>query len=166
VTTTAPLDGPLQQLRDLHLPPAPAFWPPAPGWWLIGVLALVLISVLAWRTVHYYRYRRPYRNALAALERLRQATERGDTGERDAADSINALLKRALIHGAGRSDAAPLTGDAWLRYLDRILGDDLFSNGAGAALGNARFAPGFSFDAVAVCTAARRVIVALQRRKV
>jgi hypothetical protein len=162
---TSPTDGPLQQLRDLHLPPAPGFWPPAPGWWVLGLLAIALITAFTWRAVHYHRRRRPYRNALAALQRLSQAAERGDTGERDAADAVNALLKRALIHGAARTDAAPLTGDAWLHYLDRILGDDVFSNGAGAALGNARFAPDFSFDTVAVCGAARRVIVALQRRK-
>jgi hypothetical protein len=159
------MDGPLQQLRDLHLPPAPGFWPPAPGWWLLAVLGLALIAVLVWHAVQYYRRRRPYRNALAALEQLSHAAERGETGQRDVADAVNALLKRALIHGAAKRDAAPLTGDAWLAYLDRILGDDVFSNGAGAALGNARFAPGYAFDSVAVCAVARRVIVALQRRK-
>src|SRR5690606_27121013 len=25
-------------LRDIHLPPAPAWWPPAPGWWLLAIL--------------------------------------------------------------------------------------------------------------------------------
>ncbi|MDP7406676.1 MAG: DUF4381 domain-containing protein, partial [SAR324 cluster bacterium] len=26
---------PLAALRDVHLPPAVSWWPPAPGWWII-----------------------------------------------------------------------------------------------------------------------------------
>jgi Domain of unknown function (DUF4381) len=155
----------LQQLRDLHLPAQPGFWPPAPGWWLLLALLVTLLVWLARRGWRYYQRQRPYRSALSALGRLLHAAEQGTVAQREVADTVNAVLKRALIHGAARHDAAALTDTAWLRYLDRLIADDVFSNGAGAALGNARFAPGFSFDAVAVCAAARRVIVALQRRR-
>ena len=37
-----PVD-PLDQLRDLHLPPAPGWWPPAPGWWLLALLTIALL---------------------------------------------------------------------------------------------------------------------------
>ena len=36
---------PLQQLKPLHLPPDPSWWPPAIGWW---VLLLVLVILAAW----------------------------------------------------------------------------------------------------------------------
>ena len=39
---------PLSQLKDIHLPAAGGFWPPAPGWWLLTLLALLLIVALVW----------------------------------------------------------------------------------------------------------------------
>ena len=32
------------ELRDIHLPEASLWWPPAPGWWI----SLALILLLAW----------------------------------------------------------------------------------------------------------------------
>ena len=33
------------QLRGLHLPTEPGWWPPAPGWWILAVLVFVLIAI-------------------------------------------------------------------------------------------------------------------------
>ncbi|MGB4246521.1 MAG: DUF4381 family protein, partial [Pseudohongiellaceae bacterium] len=33
---------PLSQLADIHLPEPIGFWPPAPGWWVLLVLLLVV----------------------------------------------------------------------------------------------------------------------------
>ncbi|WP_152413228.1 DUF4381 family protein, partial [Xanthomonas graminis] len=32
-------------LRDVHLPPAPAWWPPAPGWLLLGAAVLLALGI-------------------------------------------------------------------------------------------------------------------------
>ena len=83
---------------------------------------------------------------------------------RDFADAVNELLKRALIYGARRADAAPLTGAAWLTYLDDIVASDVFSLGAGAALGHRRFAPEYDPDPEALHAAARNVLRTVAKR--
>jgi Domain of unknown function (DUF4381) len=160
------MEDALKQLHDLHLPPAPGFWPPAPGWWLLAVL---VIGVVTWLVLHWYRLqrrRRPLRLAVMALDRLLVDVREHHLPAREFADAVNALLKRALIHGAHRIDAAPLTGNAWLVYLDAFTVGNVFSRGAGAALGNERFAPEFHNDPAGVHAAARQVLRTLytQRR--
>ena len=34
--------APALELRDIHLPMEPGYWPLAPGWWVLIVLALIL----------------------------------------------------------------------------------------------------------------------------
>ncbi len=103
---------PLAGLRDIQLPPPVGFWPPAPGWWIAALLliALLIIAALWWRR----RYRRnAYRRA--ALAELRQL----DAGAN--ATAINVLLKRTA-RAAGFGDAAALSGEAWLQFLERTRG--------------------------------------------
>jgi len=152
------MDDALRQLRDLHVPPEPSMWPPAPGWWLLAaaVVALAVYGVIRLRRAR--RRARPFRLAGAALDQLLTDARAQRLNGRDFADAVNALLKRALIHGAHRDDAAPLTGTAWLAYLDRVSASDAFTRGAGASLGERRFAPDPNVDAAALHELARRVL--------
>ncbi|NNM51668.1 MAG: DUF4381 family protein, partial [Pseudomonadales bacterium] len=52
--TAAPPDW-LKQLIPDHRPPAAGIWPPAPGWW---ILSLLILALLSW---FIYRRRQPYR---------------------------------------------------------------------------------------------------------
>ena len=96
-------------LRDIHQPPAPAWWPPAPGWWWLaaGVLAVSLI-VYAWRR-HHTRRRARIAAAFdgpvdAALTPATQLAAMSD------------LLRRAARQQRGIAES--LEGDAWLQALD------------------------------------------------
>lgn len=157
------MDDALAQLRDLHLPEPPGLWPPAPGWWIAALLVAAAFAYLATRLYRARGRGRPLRLAVSALDQLLVAAHERGLPARDFADSVNDLLKRALIHGAGRQDAAPLTGATWLAYLDGIVTRDAFSNGPGAALGNSRFTPDFDSDPVALHSAARDVLRVLQK---
>ncbi len=48
---------PLAQLRDIHLPEAIGWWPPAPGWWILTLLLLVSTTF----TIRYLIRRRRQR---------------------------------------------------------------------------------------------------------
>lgn len=110
-------------LRDVHLPPAPAFWPPAPGWWLLAACVLALVAgVFVWR---WMRRRRTQR-WLAWFDQ--QSAHEDPAGEVAA---LSALLRRA----ARRVDASAdrLQGEDWLRFLDGTRGR-AFTEGAGTLL--------------------------------
>ena len=67
--------NPLDQLRDIHLPEPISWWPPAPGWWL---LALVACALLAWLIRFIYRrYKAKHyrRQALGQLQVLQTETD-------------------------------------------------------------------------------------------
>lgn len=67
---------PLAQLKDIHLPEAVGWWPPAPGWWLLALLALLVFSYLVRLLVRSYRNNCYRREALTCLETIeRQGSE-------------------------------------------------------------------------------------------
>ena len=109
---------PLSQLRDLHLPDAPASWPPAPGWWVLMALGLALIAAglylyLRWRKTNAYR-----RAALAALKDLDLAS---DTLVLDALQ----LVRQTALSTHGASPLATLPGPKLVLVLDQFSGGEL-----------------------------------------
>jgi len=132
---------PLQQLRDIHVPVPPEWWPPAPGWWLLAAALLIsglLVARLGYRS---YRRRRPIRRARQLYGTLHARWQAGEIGAVDYVNQSNELLKRLLIHGLGVQAARPASNEAWLRLLDDHYGSPAFSAGPGRILGNERFHP-------------------------
>jgi hypothetical protein len=125
------------QLRDIHLPGAPAFWPPAPGWWL---LAATLLALLVWLTLialRRYRIRRQRRRVLSALASLER--QLASEGTPDALAHMSVLLRRLALMRFPRQHVAALTGNAWLRFLDESGGDGQFTQGPGRLLATAPY---------------------------
>ena len=153
----------LNDLRDIHEPIAPGFWPPAPGWWLVfgvGVVVVVVGALLARRWVrHRVGLRAPY---VAAERHVRLAARQHAAGEIDArafADRISDVLKRVLVRVERRERTASAAGDGWTQALaERFPQPELAA--LGDALGDARFRPHFDADVTGLATTA---IDALQR---
>jgi hypothetical protein len=123
-------------LRDIHPPADPALWPPAPGWWIaLGLIlaALVLVGQRTWRA-HRVRTRR--RRILAELAGLGTRTQGAEL-----AAGVSALLKRIALTRFNRAEVAPLTGAAWLDFLDRHGGEGRFAKGPGQVLADGPYAP-------------------------
>ena len=112
-------------LRDIHASVAPAWWPPAPGWWLVMVVgALALAALLAWC---WRRARRRRRHEQAFDTVMASAAT---PGEQLAA--ISELLRRAARLRDPSADR--LQGDAWLAFLDAGDAAPNFTAEAGALL--------------------------------
>lgn len=145
----------LNSLRDIHAPPPPGPWPPAPGWWLLAAMLLAAgVSLLLWLR-RRRRRRRPIRAALAELEGWRLQA-RADDDPAGHAETLSALLRRAALVRYPRHRVASLTGEDWLRFLDRTSGTDAFTEGPGRVLGDDRYAPSVELDPEVVAAVAER----------
>jgi hypothetical protein len=131
---------PLAGLRDWHLPEPVSWWPPAPGWWMLGLVVLVaLAAVMGWLLARY-RAETPARVARRELQDLLQAF-RTDGDAAALARGLSRLLRRFALARFPRRQVAGLTGSDWLTFLDEHGGDGRFSEGLGRVLAEAPYRP-------------------------
>jgi len=135
---------PLAALRDIHMPEAVSWWPPAPGWWLLLALLLLCVAVLIrWLKKRRHRQAQPaqfsrrdiVKAALAELDRLDGLAAAGADSSGLAMD-LSALLRRTAIalHAGDDARIAGLSGDDWLHWLDAQWDEHGFSEGCGRTL--------------------------------
>ena len=137
------MPGPAElDLRDIHLPADPAFWPPAPGWWLASGLILFLLILLMAQGLKVWRRQRRRQRLLKELQTL-SALGAGP----ELAARVSELLKRVALSGFERQEVAGLSGEAWLAFLDRTGGDGRFSRGLGRVLADGPYLAKTQFDA-------------------
>ena len=120
-------------LRDLHLPEAVGWWPLAPGWWVVIVLAIVAAAYLLRLLLRQRSRGAARRHALRQLAALTEDFEQhGDVVALSRA--MSELLRRTMLAYAPRNDVAGLTGDEWLAWLDRDLDQPRFQGPVGRKL--------------------------------
>lgn len=143
-------------LRDVHRPPTPPLWPPAPGWWVL-VLVIVVVALAIWM----WRRRRGRRRA-RAIALFDDALAGTDTPSLRLGRASE-LLRRAA-RGA-RADADRLEGDAWLAFLDTPR--TRFTEGAGRLLLDGAFRPDVDARAAddTVRLARERFVELMERRR-
>jgi len=149
--------GPM--LRDIHLPPAPAWWPPAPGWWLLAASVLLALSAGLWGWRRHRRLLRQRRQLLGELERLAEQHAR----DGDAA-ALAAALHQLLRRAARRHDAAAARqhGESWRQTLARVpVATPVLERLL--ALEQAIYRPQATIDAPATLAAARSWLLAAAR---
>lgn len=122
-------------LRDIHLPEAISWWPPAIGWWLLLVL-IPLIIFGAW-----WLYKRLTRNTAVKSAKRLLATIKDDpnTDDLQKLQQLSTWLRRVTMSVAPNQHNAGLTGKAWLDYLDNGVVGEPFSQGIGQCLSDVQF---------------------------
>lgn len=126
-------------LRDIHLPEAISWWPPAPGWWILLLLICVL-AVIVWRLIKRHQKKRRLRDSLYALAEIRASHERHHNNAQLLRE-LSVLLRRACITFYPRKMTASLTGPQWLAFLDASYPGNEFAHGGGQSLATAPYLP-------------------------
>ena len=142
---------PVAGLIDIPLPAQISLWPQTWASWIaITLLAVSLIIAIVWfaRRWHANRYRRA---ALAELDRIMQAPQPN-------VGALELLLRRTALAEFPRDTIAPLSGTAWLSFLDKTYGGQEFSQGASCALALAPYAPAGTGDFAPLAELVRRWI--------
>lgn len=96
----------LDRLHDPLLPPEVAWWPPAPGWYVVIAVLLCIVLAFSIRAVSRYRanaYRR------AALRRL-QSMDHNPA-------AIAEVLRRTALAIAPRTEIASMNSGEWVDWL-------------------------------------------------
>lgn len=142
----------LSELQEIHLPPLPGLWPPAPGWWMLAMLLMGLVAGwLIWRRIRFA----PRWIALRELAGLDAGMRQGDDHAYVAA--VSCLLRRVALLHYPRERVAALHGAQWRDFLDAHGGDGAFAGPAGAAL-EAAYRREVALEATALSAAVRRWI--------
>ncbi|MGE4408851.1 DUF4381 domain-containing protein [Pseudomonas sp.] len=118
--------NPLDQLAPLIEPAPVSWWPPAPGWWLLGLLLAFALGAL-WRLRRHLPRRKPRTASEPPLDPRRQealdelARLSKPYGGQPAShwlQQLNALLKRLCRIRYPDDHPHTLSGRGWLAFLD------------------------------------------------
>ena len=115
----------LAQLRDIHLPPAPA----EPSVWPSVVAILLFASSLI-----LFLLKRRHRTASWSDEAIKELDEIQNMHPDCAVHRTAALLKRIVL--THDSSVRHQTGEQWLHSLDHFFRTDYFSRGNGRLFGH------------------------------
>lgn len=126
VPSSLPVDS--LPLRDIHLPDPVSAWPPAIGWWLLPIL----LAILAYAVYVFIKYRKQQQKiaykkmAQQQLATIKQQHQR-DNQPIETLRAVSTLLRRIALSYLPREDIASLTGEAWIKQLNQLSSQTVFT---------------------------------------
>ena len=151
------------ELRDIHLPDASLWWPPAVGWWVGLALVLLLLWILP-RLLRWLRHQPLRRLSLRQFERIRLQHKEGQS-DSEVLRELTALLRRVSISYYGRSGTAASTGEQWRQQLQQLAPGAEFSNEHFELLTRGRYQPRTNVDIEPLLLACERWLRRLPRSR-
>lgn len=110
----------LNLLHDLVSPPPAPWWPPGPGWIIVGIVtAIALIFALA-RALQLWQHNRYRRQAITLWRKEKQRLIKSEERVMALA-ALAEILKRTALSTYPRAEVASLTGTDWTRFLERTV---------------------------------------------
>jgi hypothetical protein len=106
----------LSQLRDIHAAPAVPWWPPAPVWWILALLLLVLLIWLGRRLLARIRVHQRRKQMLGWVDHLNANID----PQRDPQaylSTLNRIFKLVALRAFPGQHCAALAGQDWANFL-------------------------------------------------
>ncbi len=131
-------------LRDIHLPDAVSWWPPAIGWWIL--LALIIVAIIfvpkLYRRITYTPLKKVAENTFKHIvaKYNRSHDNSGFINE------TSRFLRQTAMSYCGREEIAQLTGEQWVKALNNISGQTHFNDEIKQSLLNAPYQKNVTID--------------------
>ena len=101
----------LDNFHDIIVADAVGYFPPAPGWYVLGLLVLALLFHFAIQTYAKYKKNLYRREALKELESFSEQSQ-------EETVLLLSLAKRVAIAAYGRETIAKLSSDSWWDFME------------------------------------------------
>ena len=131
------------ELKDIHLPDSILWWPPAPGWWVLGVVLIIFLFLMLlllpklWRWLRY----KPVRSLSLKEFYLIKQSHQQQADQKQTLQAITTLLRRTVMSKSGRIGHAGVVGDDWINQLNQMSQKDCFTQAQEELLKYGRYQP-------------------------
>lgn len=106
----------LSQLRDIHTAEPVPWWPPAPGWWLLALLVLILLTWAGRRLLARYRVRQRRKQMIGWIDHL-NITIDPQKDPQAYLSTLNRIFKLVALRAYPEHNCALLNGQEWADFL-------------------------------------------------
>lgn len=106
----------LSQLRDIHTAATVPWWPPAPGWWVLAGLVLVLLAWSGRLALARYRVHLRRRQMLGWVDHLNVNIDPGRDPQAYLS-TLNRIFKLVALRAFPDQHCAALNGQEWTDFL-------------------------------------------------
>lgn len=124
-------------LRDIHLPDAISWWPPAIGWWIL--LGLIIVALLfipkLYRRITFIPLKKV---ASATFNNIVNQYKENHNGLAFIRETSKFLRQTAMSY-CGREEIAQLTGEKWVQTLNQLTEQNHFTEELKQSLLNAPY---------------------------
>ena len=134
----------LDQLKDIHGAGNPGWWPPAPGWWLLGLLLALVLSYAARVLGQKLAARKRQRELLGALDELNREFDPQQQAH-EYLSGLNRLFRVVALKAFPGTACASLQGEEWVSFLVSLLPEKADTSSL-AALESGPYEPAPEFD--------------------
>ena len=137
----------LAQLQDIHSAGQPLWWPPAPGWWILAIILLLVLAFVLRKIVKWLSVRRRRKAWLRALEDLIREYDPVQHPHEYLA-GLNRLFRAVAVKAFPGTACARLQGEEWVAFIASLMPEG--SADKMGALASGPYEPLPSFEAASL----------------